>query len=1113
MGRHQDTAGADVVGLAVVDGAAAEADVVDRSGRDDVVDGSGLSSAEPSDEHAADEATSTASVARAASIRGLVRTDSGGPGMSMMGSVSSPAGAEPAVAPPLQLVREANVGARAGGVRRSSDIVLVTEGTYPHAHGGVSVWCDQLVSGLPDHTFRLVALTAFGYQRPVWKLPAHVAELMTVGLWDRVPSGRGSATAPLARVLAGLLAAPGDDVARFGRFLDEVAALDGAEVGRQLAFGPLVRALDIELARPRDHGEATRGARASDLVKVAGMLEHLLRPLSLDPGPAAIYHASSNGLAALVGLVAQRRHGARFVLTEHGIYLRERYLELRRLAMARPAKAMLLRFHRLVSGAAYADADTVAPGSRWNQRWETRHGTPPHRFRPIYNGIDPSEFSPRDEEPPEPVVSWLGRIDPIKDLETLVEAFAVVNASRPDARLRLYGRTPAGSTYRVKLDELIVARGLEGVVTFEGGVEASADAYRDAQVGVLSSISEGFPYSLIEAMACGLPAVATGVGGVAEAVADTGIVVPPRAPELLGEAVLELLEDTPRRQKLGFMARERVLELFTLEGCLDAYRTLYGELRARWAPVVSLAVAGCPGLPAPSLSPAPSSGDGRQPRSLTPRVVLARAHRDELTAALGGVDALVQAVDADDVAATLESVGVTDDVAATRFGTPDVFVLAERMWSYASMLRRAGRIFRSAGGDGGGGGGGEPAPGAEAAEPPRPPLVLSPWPEGALIRGLAYVLPAVVVAAAVRGGADQTVLVASSVLGWGLGHAGGVLAYTVHYRAPQGRGLAPLWRGLLGAVVAILLGACAVGWARSPAAGVAFALPLLHLVGATAVVMAGHTRLLLALLCPAAALSTVAVVDPDGRLVPAVGPAAMATVLATLTVVAWFAFRSTRAAKGGPTAAELLERADWVLALPLAICGWLTAVFALLAVGAVGHLPGFAVVGSGHWLLVALPLWVMVAVGEWLLLSLRRVLAIDLEASASLGTFRATAGRAVTGWLGAGLAGLLLAVVAGAAGLVGSSDLTWLVAASAAAIFALVAAALFGATVLTSAARAGSVVAAMAVAVVALGWVANSPRNPFGLGDHAVALGIGGAVAAVLCVRAGLVLLDPGTHR
>jgi hypothetical protein len=71
--------------------------------------------------------------------------------------------------------------------------VLVTEGTYPHAHGGVSVWCDQLVQGLPDHRFRVVALTAFGHQRPVWPVPQQVDEVVTVALWDHERRSPGRA--------------------------------------------------------------------------------------------------------------------------------------------------------------------------------------------------------------------------------------------------------------------------------------------------------------------------------------------------------------------------------------------------------------------------------------------------------------------------------------------------------------------------------------------------------------------------------------------------------------------------------------------------------------------------------------------------------------------------------------------------------------------------------------------------------------------------------------------------------------------------------------------------------------------------------------------------------
>jgi hypothetical protein len=427
-----------------------------------------------------------------------------------------------------------------------------------------------------------------------------------------------------------------------------------------------------------------------------------------------------------------------------------------------------------------------------------------------------------------------------------------------------------------------------------------------------------------------------------------------------------------------------------------------------------------------------------------------------------------------------------------------VFDLAERLWSYATMLRRSGRIFH---GD---------------DQPPRPPTAVGPRPVGAWSRGLAYVLPAVVVAAAAQDGADESALVAASVLGWGLAQAGGVLAYTAHHRAPPGQGLAALRRGVGAAVLGTGVAALVVGGVRGGPSGVAFALPLLHLVAATTMVMAGHVAVLLGLLAPAAVVSAVAVVSPGGPATALVGPAATATVVATLTTVGGLlrrAARPTGGRKRGGAGAGLLERADWLRAGPLAVSGWLTAAFALLAVGAVGHLPGFGDVDGRHWLLVALPLWLMVAGSEWLLVSLRRALAAELEAAPGLASFRSSAARAAAVWLGAGLAGLAGASLAGAVGAVALSDLSWLVAGSAAAVFATVAAALFGTTVLTGAGRTGRVAAVTALAVAALAWVTVTPRNPLGLGDHTVSLCVGGLVAFSLGLQARLVLLDPATHR
>ena len=992
------------------------------------------------------------------------------------------------VTPRLALVRPDDPGDAEAAARRSSDVVLVTEGTYPHAHGGVSVWCDQLVSGLPEQRFRLVALTAFSYQRPVWDLPGHVDDLTTVGLWDgsrHRPRPPGRPAAALATALAALLAHPDEEVGAFVQWVYDLGRYDAAEIARQLTFGEIVVALDAELQRPGCWLIA-RGARASDLVKVADMLDHLLRPLTVDAGPAAVYHASSNGLAALVCLLAHRRHGARFLLTEHGIYLRERYLELRRMAIAQPAKALLLRFHRLVSCAAYREAALIAPGSGWNQRWETRNGARPHRVRTVYNGIDPSAFSARDAEPDQPVVSWLGRIDPIKDIETLVEGFAVVNAKRPDARLRLYGRIPAtAAAYRAKIDALITDLGLVDVVTFEGGVAESADAYRDAQLGVLSSISEGFPYSLIEAMACGLPAVATGVGGVSEAVADTGIVVPPRAPELLGEAIVELLDDTPRRRRLGVMARERVLEHFTLEVCLDAYRAIYAELKARWPPLIR--VVGGQAARVEVVSPGAPEGAAPGDRELS-------AEQDqELVTALGGADALAMAVDVDEVAATLESVGVTDQVAELRFATPDVFDLAEHVWS-TSGPGAAALDPDEAGGSPGG-------------RPPRPPMVTAARPKGVLARGLAYVLPAAVVAASVIGGADEKMLLTASMAGWGLGQAGGVLAYTAFYRSPT-QTLAPLRRGLLWSVAVTVLVGAGLGLWRGAGSGVAFALPLLHLVGATSLVMTNRTRALLLLLLPVSALSVSAVLLPRSFALPLVGPGAVLTVVATLSLVAV----AVRRSPGGPSG-PLLERSDWVASVPLVLCGWLSAAFALLAVSATGQLPDFVQVDSRQWLLVGLPLWVMVATSEWLLLSVRRALAVELEAGPSLAAFRASALRAVGRSMAAGAVVMAVAVGAGAGLAVALSDLSPSSALTAATVFGLVASALYGTTVLTAGSRTGGVIAAMAGAVAGLAMAVFVSGGLLGLPDHLVALGVGGAAAAVLCVNAGRALVDPASLR
>lgn len=163
----------------------------------------------------------------------------------------------------------------------------------------------------------------------------------------------------------------------------------------------------------------------------------------------------------------------------------------------------------------------------------------------------------------------------------------------PEAKLRLFGGTPKGGEgYRDGCIALAAELGIADSVVFEGRVADITDAYAAGNVVMLSSISEGFPFTLIEAMSCGRSTVSTDVGGVREAVGDTGLVVPPREPEPMAAAALELLRDPERRARLGEQARLRVIEQFTLRQNIDGFRNIYTELlgTARWLPEGVVAV-------------------------------------------------------------------------------------------------------------------------------------------------------------------------------------------------------------------------------------------------------------------------------------------------------------------------------------------------------------------------------------------------------------------------------------------------------------------------------------------------------------------------------------------
>jgi glycosyltransferase involved in cell wall biosynthesis len=313
-------------------------------------------------------------------------------------------------------------------------------------------------------------------------------------------------------------------------------------------------------------------------------LHHWLFPIS-QPLPAVdIAHASMGGICSMVSIVCQIEHGAGFLLSEHGIYLREAYLAERGAQHGLFGKIMKLAFARRMTELAYVRADAIAPCCDYNHRWEVRLGVPPAKIHTAYYGLDPTVFVPteREREDDPPVVVWAGRIDPLKDVETLLHAAAIVRRTRPDARFLLFGSAqPGAEDYAARCLELHHTLGLEGFVSFEGFATNVVEAFGRGDIVVLSSVSEGFPYSTLEAMVCGKPVVATAVGGIAEQVTrDCGRIVPPRDPEALAQGLLEVMADPAVCLAMARAARDRGSTLFGIERFRETHLGIYARVMA-----------------------------------------------------------------------------------------------------------------------------------------------------------------------------------------------------------------------------------------------------------------------------------------------------------------------------------------------------------------------------------------------------------------------------------------------------------------------------------------------------------------------------------------------------
>lgn len=219
-------------------------------------------------------------------------------------------------------------------------------------------------------------------------------------------------------------------------------------------------------------------------------------------------------------------------------------------------------------------------------------GIPPSKIACIPNGIDTARYASNDESrrkrpllgtfapPGTLLIATVGRLDAVKDQAGLIDAFRILCASNPEAGARLRLAIIGEGSQRPNLEQHIARLDLGRQVRLLGNREDVAALLAECDVFALSSVAEGIPLTVLEAMAVGLPVAATDVGGVGEVVIDnmTGTLVAPSDPAALASALDRYVRDPDLRLQHGRSGCERAQNQFSLPAMVSAYIALYDEL-------------------------------------------------------------------------------------------------------------------------------------------------------------------------------------------------------------------------------------------------------------------------------------------------------------------------------------------------------------------------------------------------------------------------------------------------------------------------------------------------------------------------------------------------------
>ncbi|HEY4370611.1 MAG TPA: GT4 family glycosyltransferase PelF [Burkholderiales bacterium] len=491
----------------------------------------------------------------------------------------------------------------------SVDVLLLLEGTFPFVSGGVSSWVYQIMNGFPEVRFGALFIGSrkedYGSMR--YTLPPNLVHLDIVYLFEEQDNPKVRPT----RAARGSM----EEVERVHELLHN----DIRNPQCMHAFASLFDAASPE--GKVSHEVFLYGQESWDYIKESyrrystdpSFVDYFwtirnlhtpfwrLREIAPRLPRARLYHAISTGYAGIMGVLLKHRNPAPFLLSEHGIYVKERKIDLfqanwisdNRNAFERDTsqmgyyRSLWIRFFEHLGYLTYQAADDIVALYEANRQRQLTDGAPPAKTRNIPNGVDIERYAalrPLRPAAAPPVLCLIGRVVPIKDIKTFIRSMRTVVKHMPQAEAWIAGPEDEDPAYAAECRELAQQLGLAEHVRFLG-FQKLTELLPKVGLVVLSSISEGLPLVILEGYAAGVPTVSTDVGscrqlveglpGEDAALGASGRVVRIADPDALARAALSLLSDEREWQRASAAGIRRVETYYAQAMMFDSYRQLY----------------------------------------------------------------------------------------------------------------------------------------------------------------------------------------------------------------------------------------------------------------------------------------------------------------------------------------------------------------------------------------------------------------------------------------------------------------------------------------------------------------------------------------------------------